>query len=183
MRIIAGKYKGRHIYSANDQSIRPTTDRIKEYIFDILSDFVKDTRVLDLFSGTGSLGLESFSRGANQVTFVDISFQSIKVLKKNLNRINIHDNYHISQKNALTFLRQNREPFDLIFADPPFQWNHYIELLPLTFLKENLSNYGIFVLESERTHEIEWETNIYEILRQKKFDRSLITFFGRKGMG
>jgi 16S rRNA (guanine(966)-N(2))-methyltransferase RsmD len=183
MRIISGKYKGRHIYSANDQSIRPTTDRVKEYIFDILSDFVKDTRVLDLFSGTGSLGLESMSRGASQVTFVDISIQSIKVLKKNLNRINLHDNYHISQKNALTFLRQNREPFDLIFADPPFQWNHYIELLPLTFLQENLSNYGILVLESERTHEIEWETNIYEILRQKKFDRSLITFFGRKGMG
>ena len=183
MRIIAGKYKGRHIYSANDQSIRPTTDRIKEYIFDILSDFVKDTRVLDLFSGTGSLGLESFSRGASQVTFVDISFNSMRVLKKNLSRININENFHITQRSALTFLRQNKEPFDLIFADPPFKWNHYIELLPLTFLQENLSNYGIFVLESERTHEIEWETNIYEILRQKKFDRSLITFFGRKGVG
>lgn len=183
MRIIAGKYKGRHIYAAKDHSIRPTTDRIKEYIFDVLADFVGDTRVLDLFSGTGSLGLESLSRGASEVTFVDIAHQSVKVLQKNLTRINIHKNIQIVQKNALTFLRQNKQPFDLIFADPPFSWDHYIELLPLTFLPENLSAYGIFVLESERTHEIEWETNVYEVLRRKKFDRSLITFFGRKGTG
>jgi 16S rRNA (guanine(966)-N(2))-methyltransferase RsmD len=180
MRIIAGKYKGRHIYSSKNQSIRPTTDRIKEYIFDILNDFTKDCRVLDLFAGSGSLGLESLSRDASNVTFVDIAHNSIKVLKKNIDRIKIHENYTIVQKNALTFLRQNKQSYDLIFADPPFKWNHYIELLPLAFLKENLSDYGIFVLESERTHEIEWETNIYEVIRQKKFDRSLITFFGRK---
>jgi 16S rRNA (guanine(966)-N(2))-methyltransferase RsmD len=180
MRIIAGKYKGRHIYSSKNQSIRPTTDRIKEYIFDILNDFIKDCRVLDLFSGSGSLGLESLSRGASHVTFVDIAYSSIKVLKKNINRIKLNDNYEIVQKNALTFLRQNKQSFDLIFADPPFKWNHYIELLPLAFLKENLNEYGLFVLESERTHEIEWETNIYEVIRQKKYDRSLITFFGRK---
>ena len=135
---------------------------------------------LILRSGSGSLGLESLSRGASHVTFVDIAYSSIKVLKKNINRIKLNDNYEIVQKNALTFLRQNKQSFDLIFADPPFKWNHYIELLPLAFLKENLNEYGLFVLESERTHEIEWETNIYEVIRQKKYDRSLITFFGRK---
>jgi len=72
--------------------------------------------------------------------------------------------------------------FDLIFADPPYRWNHYIELLPLAFLPENLSEYGILVLESEIKHFIEWETNIYEVFRQKKADRSLITFFGRKNV-
>lgn len=180
MRIIAGKYKGRQLFSAKNRSIRPTTDRVKEYIFSILEDYIKDCRVLDLFAGTGSLGLESLSRGASNVTFVENSFQSIKVLKKNLMRVKVIEPYTIVLKNALTFLRQNKEPFDLIFADPPFKWNHYIELLPLSFLPENLSEYGIFVLESERTQEIEWETNIYEILRQKKYDRSLVTFFGRK---
>ncbi len=183
MRIISGKYKGRHLYSSKNQSIRPTTDRIKEYIFDILNDFIRDCRVLDLFSGSGSLGIESLSRGASHVTFVDIAHSSIKVLKKNLNRIPIQDHLDIIQKNSLTFLRQNRQSYDLILADPPFKWNHYYELLPLAFLRENLSEYGIFVLESERTHEIEWDTNVYEVIRQKKFDRSLITFFGRKGVG
>ena len=182
MRVIAGKYKGRHIYSAKNHSIRPTTDRIKEYIFNILSDFLKDARVLDLFAGSGNLGIESLSRGANHITFVDISHNSIKILKKNLLRIKVQENYTVTQKNALTFLRQNREAYDLIFADPPFKWNHYIELLPLAFLQENLSEYGLFVLESEKNHEIEWETNVYEVIRQKKFDRSIITFFGRKGL-
>lgn len=182
MRIIAGKYKGQHIYSAKNQSIRPTTDRIKEYIFNILSEFIPDSRVLDLFSGSGSLGMEALSRGADSVTFVENSYNSIQVLKKNLARIKIQEPYQIIRKNVLTFLRQNKEPYDLIFADPPFKWNRFIELLPLVFLPENLTKYGIFVLESERTHEIEWETNVYEVIRQKRYDRSIITFFSRKGL-
>ena len=80
MRIIAGKYKGQHIYSAKNQSIRPTTDRVKEYIFSILNDFVKDCRVLDLFAGSGSLGLEALSRGSSTISFVENSYNSIKVL-------------------------------------------------------------------------------------------------------
>ena len=180
MRVITGKYKGQHIYSAKNQSIRPTTDRVKEYIFDILGDFVEGCRVLDLFSGSGSLGIEALSRGAESVTFIENSYNSIKVLKKNLHRLKIREPYTIIRKSVLTYLRQNKQPFDLILTDPPFKWNRYIELLPLTFLHENLTDYGIFVLESERTHYIEWETNIYEIIRQKKYDRSLITLFGRK---
>jgi 16S rRNA (guanine966-N2)-methyltransferase len=183
MRIISGKYKGHHLYSANNNSIRPTTDRVKEYIFNILDDFIKGCKVLDLFAGSGSLGLESLSRGAQKTTFVENSYNSIKVLKKNIHKLQLKEPYAIVQKNTLTFLRQNKEPYDLIFADPPYKWDHYIELLPLSFLPENLTNFGILVLESERTHKIEWETNIYEIIRQKKYDRSLITFFGRKDIG
>jgi 16S rRNA (guanine(966)-N(2))-methyltransferase RsmD len=182
MRVIAGKYKGHHLYSAKNQSIRPTTDRIKEHIFSVLNDFVTDCRVLDLFAGSGSLGIEALSRGAESVTFVENSYNSIKVLRKNLERLPLQEPYYVVRKNVLTFLKQNKEPFDLIFADPPFKWNRFIELLPLVFLPENLTEYGIFVLESERTHDIEWETNVYEVLRQKKFDRSIITFFGRKGV-
>lgn len=180
MRIIGGKYKGRHIYSSKNNKIRPTTDRNKEFIFTVLDDFVNDANVLDLFCGSGSLGLEAISRGAKRVSFVDNSYASLRVLSKNIDRIKLKEEHTIIQKNVLTFLRQNKASYDLIFADPPFKWNHYFELIPLTFLPENLSEFGIFVLESERTHNIEWETNIYEIIRQKKYDRSIITFFGRK---
>ena len=182
MRIIGGKYKGRHIYSSKNNKIRPTTDRNKEFIFDILDKFVSDANVLDLFCGSGSLGIEAISRGAKHVTFVDNAFSSLRVLRKNIERIKMKEEYTIVQKNVLTFLRQNKQRYDLIFADPPFKWNHYFELIPLTFLPENLSEFGILVLESEKTHNIEWDTNIYEIIRQKKYDRSLITFFGRKGI-
>lgn len=180
MRIIGGKYKGRHIISSRNNRIRPTTNRNKEFIFNILDKFVNEARVLDLFCGSGSLGLEALSRGARSVTFVDNSFSSLKILRRNITRIKPKEEYQIVQKNVLTFLRQNKQNYDLILADPPFKWNHYYELIPLAFLPENLSEFGILVLESERTHEIEWETNIYEVIRQKKYDRSIITFFGRK---
>ncbi len=182
MRIISGKYKGQQIYAARDQSIRPTTDRIKEFIFNVLSDFVLDALVLDLFCGSGSLGLEAISRGAKSATFVDKSQNSLRVLRRNIHQLKIIEPYTVVKKDVLTFLRQNKQPFDLVFADPPFKWNRYIELLPLVFLPENLTEFGIFVLESERTHDIEWETNVYEVIQQKQFDRSLITFFGRKGV-
>jgi 16S rRNA (guanine966-N2)-methyltransferase len=182
MKIIGGKYKGRHIYSSKNNRIRPTTNRNKEFIFGILNDFVADARVLDLFCGSGSLGLEAISRGAKSVTFIDNSFASLRVLQKNIARIKPKEDHQIVKKNVLTFLRQNKGSYDLILADPPFKWNHYFELLPLTFLPENLSEFGLVVLESEKTHEIEWETNIYEVLRQKKYDRSMITVFGRKGV-
>lgn len=182
MRIIGGKYKGRHIYSSKNNRIRPTTNRNKEFIFNVLDNFVKDANVLDLFCGSGSLGLEAASRGAKHVTFVDSSHSSLRIAQKNIDRIRLKEEYEIVQKNVLTFLRQNKQSYDLIFADPPFKWNHYIELLPLAFLPENLSEFGLLVLESEKTHNIEWETNIYEVIRQKKYDRSVITFFGRRGV-
>lgn len=182
MRIIGGKYKGRHIYSSKNNHIRPTTDRNKGFIFNVLEGFVSGARVLDLFAGSGSLGLEAISRGAKSVTFVDNSYASLRVLRKNIARIKLSEEHEIFEKNVLTFLRQNKESYDLIFADPPFKWNHYIELIPLVFLEENISEFGILVLESEKTHNIEWETNVYEVIRQKTYDRSVITFFGRKGV-
>ncbi len=182
MRIIAGKYKGQQLYAAKDHSIRPTTDRIKEYIFEILGDFVIDALVLDLFAGSGNLGLEALSRGARSVTFVDKSQNALRVLRRNIGKLKIAEPVQIVKKDVLTFLRQNKNPYDLIFADPPYKWDRYIELLPLVFLPENLSEFGIFVLESEKSHNIEWETNVYEVLRQKQFDRGIITFFGRKGV-
>ncbi len=181
MRIISGKYKGRQLVSAKDQSIRPTTDKIKEYIFQLLDDFVLNANVLDLFAGSGSLGLEALSRGAEHVTFVDNSQASLRVLRRNIGRIKVEDPFSVIKKDVLTFLRKNKQPFDLIFADPPFQWDEFDKLLPLIFKAENLTEYGLLVLESEKTHEIQWDGELYEKLRQKKFDRSLITFFCRKG--
>jgi 16S rRNA (guanine966-N2)-methyltransferase len=182
MRISGGKFKGQQIYSSKNDYIRPTTSKNKEYIFNLLDKFVSDARVLDLFCGSGNLGIEAASRGARHVTFLDNSSASLRVLRRNIEKLNPAIQFSIIKMDVLRFLRQNKKQFDLIFADPPYRWNHYIELLPLAFLPENLSEYGILVLESEIKHFIEWETNIYEVFRQKKADRSLITFFGRKNV-
>jgi 16S rRNA (guanine966-N2)-methyltransferase len=182
MRIIAGKYKGRQLHSAKDQSIRPTTNKIKEYIFELLGDFVVDAAILDLFCGSGSLGFEALSRGAHNVTFVDNSQDSLRVLRRNIGQLKIDEPVRVLRKDTLLFLKKNKQPFDLIFADPPFKWDKFNDILPLVFKPENLTDYGLFVVESERSHEVNWEGENYEILRQKQFDRSLITFLTRKGI-
>lgn len=177
MRIIAGKYKGRRLYTATSH-IRPTTDRIKEHIFTILDPFLHGKWVCDLFSGSGSLGLESLSRGAEQVVFVEKSFQSIQVLKKNIQRFEIDDDHEIIHSNVISFLNQNTQPFDFVLADPPFKWSYINELIDGVFKENNLKQDGVFVLESEKSHKVQWESEKFEIIQQKKYDRSIITFFG-----
>ena len=177
MRIIAGKYKGRRLYTATSH-IRPTTDRIKEHIFTILDPFLHGKEVCDLFSGSGSLGLESLSRGAEQVVFVEKSFQSIQVLKKNIQRFEIDDDHEIIHSNVISFLNQNTQPFDFVLADPPFKWSYINELIDGVFKENNLKQDGVFVLESEKSHKVQWESEKFEIIQQKKYDRSIITFFG-----
>ncbi len=120
------------------------------------------------------------SAGASFVTFVDKSFQSIQVLKRNLNHLKITDNYTIIHSDVLSYLKNNTKPVDFILADPPFRWNKLNELLDLVFQKENLRPEGVLILESEKSHSIIWETDRFEIIQQKTFDRSIITFMGWK---
>ena len=165
------------MYTATSH-IRPTTDRIKEHIFAILDPYLNGKEVCDLFAGSGSLGLESLSRGAENVVFVEKSFQSIQVLRKNIQRFEIEGDYEIVQSNVLAFLGQNTRPFEFILADPPFKWKSLNELIDSVFSESNLTRDGIFVLESEKSHHIQWESEKFEIVQQKTYDRSIITFFG-----
>lgn len=101
--------------------IRPTTDRVKESLFNMIQGSVEDARVLDLFSGTGNLGLEALSRGAQGVVFVEKSRKSIQILEKNIQKLKVSEAHQILQKDVISFLQAYQgEPFDLIFADPPF---------------------------------------------------------------
>ncbi len=135
---------------------------------------------MDLFSGSGNLGIEALSRGASRITFVDKSHRSLKVLAHNIDRLGAEELVEAIRQDVLTFLSHNFEPFHLIFADPPFRWGRFDELLPLIFNGSNLAEGGIFVLESEKSHKIIWESDLYQVIRQKKFDRSIITFFAGK---
>lgn len=181
MRIIAGKYKGRQLNASKNQSIRPTTNKIKEYVFSLLDDFVLNANIVDLFCGSGSLGIEALSRGAQNVTFVDNSQDSLRILRRNVNQIKVEEPYKVVRKDAVAFLKGNRQPFDLIFADPPDKWSDFEKALPMLFKSSNLGKYGIVVLENEKSQDINWDSEVFEVLRQKKFDRRLITFLSRKG--
>ena len=122
MRIISGRFKGRVLASFQADHIRPTTDRVKESLFNKWMGYTEGSRVLDLFSGTGNLGLEALSRGCRHVDFVEMNPKSIAIIKKNIEMLKLEKSeYDIFKQDVLLFLKKyNGEPYDLIFIDPPF---------------------------------------------------------------
>lgn len=178
MRIISGLYRGRKLAGGADLSIRPTTDRTKEYIFNVLQDYPVDQRVLDLFSGSGSLGLEALSRAAAKVSFVDNAPASIAVLKDNLAHIKISSHqYEVIRSDALEFCKGSTDgPFGLVLADPPYKYSHIQELIDALIRNHLLQPDGLLVLEHGAKNPIAEKSEIYEIVRQKKISRTLVSF-------
>lgn len=119
MRIVAGRYRGRKLTPPSDDSVRPTTDRIKETVFNILQWDVEGARVLDLFAGSGALGIECLSRGAAEVVFADKSPASVALIRQNLK--GIEGSYRVLTADFMGVLRSGEDKFDLIFIDPPYK--------------------------------------------------------------
>ena len=181
MRIIAGLYKGKRISAGPEKSIRPMTNRNKEIIFSILDDFFVDRRVLDLFCGSGSLGLESLSRGAAQLTFVDQDKSSVQILKENINTLKIdYGRVNVIACDALTYLEKESDSHRLIFADPPFRYDKLQILVNMIFNNHRLDKDGILVLHHEKTNPIQPQSPSYCTVKQKKAGRSLITFLAQE---
>ena len=127
MRIIGGKHRSRVLAEFAGENVRPTSDRAREALFNILALKIYGARVLDLFAGSGALGLESLSRGAREVVFNDCSKDSVAIIKKNLATLKISVNGEeakVYNADYLTCLEQVKGPFDLIFLDPPYRFDY-----------------------------------------------------------
>ena len=148
MRIIAGKYRGRTLAEFRGNDIRPTSDRVKESLFQILSARLMGARVLDLFAGSGALGIEALSRGAAEAVFNDFSRESIAVLKKNLAAVREEAKVYALDFRAC--LKTVTGKFGLIFADPPYRECFTEEILELIVVRGLLEEGGLVILESER---------------------------------
>lgn len=122
MRVIAGSHKGRRLQGPRQDNLRPTADRVKEALFSILTPRLSEARFLDLYAGTGAIGIEALSRGARQATFVEPDAASLKVLRANLAHCQLTSQSHVRDCTAATFLkRAAAEPaYDIVFADPPY---------------------------------------------------------------
>lgn len=148
MRIIGGIYRSRKISSPLSDEIRPTKDRIREAIFSALADSVKNRKTLDLFAGSGSYGLESLSRGATAVTFVDNNNLAIKTIKENINTLGVSDKCQIFVKGYQSFLNTTNEEFSLIFLDPPYAMNIYLDVIEEMLTKKIASADAVIICET-----------------------------------
>ncbi|RMH63031.1 MAG: 16S rRNA (guanine(966)-N(2))-methyltransferase RsmD [Calditrichaeota bacterium] len=181
MRVISGLYKGRKLQAGKDMAIRPTTDRVKEYIFTILDDYIRDKNVVDIFSGSGNLGIEALSRGARHVTFVEKSRTSIRVMRKNLEALPIAPrSYDIIHQPAERFVLQNRRSFDIYFLDPPFDIPGLQGLMDTLMQAPFLDLRDLVVIEHETSNPLALTSPLYDLFRQKKMGRSLISFLQKK---
>ena len=177
MRIISGLYKGRKLISSSDFSIRPTTDRVKEFIFNVLQNFPEGKKVVDIFSGSGSLGLEALSRGAVHVVFVEKAETALKILEQNIKNLSVPpDKYQIIKADAIRFAETEKMTIDLCLLDPPFVYPQLQNLIELLFTNAFFTRESIAVVEHEISNPLALDAPEYNILKQKKFGRSLITF-------
>ena len=179
MRIIGGKFRSRVLASFDGEDVRPTADRVKESLFNILSLRFYGARVLDLFCGTGALGLESLSRGAREVVFNDQSKQSVTLLKKNLKTLKLQEGNEVKVCNldASVFLDGAREPFDLIFIDPPYALGAVSDAIDRLVRADMLRRGAIVVAESDRATPFENHEeleNLFTDLRHKTYGPSHI---------
>lgn len=175
MRIISGSLGGRTIKSPKglNKHIRPTTDKARESLFNILSHRInfEGIQCIDLFCGTGSLGLECLSRGASRCTFVDTH---TRLVYENIKSLNLNDRCEIIKEEVLSFLRRSTQRYDVGFADPPYRFQHYNELITL------VSNcVDLFILEHNTPIT---ELSIYEnkVVMQRTIGKSQFTFINFK---
>ena len=177
MRVIGGKYRSRVLASFEGDNVRPTADRVKESLFNILSLRFYGARVLDLFSGSGSLGIESLSRGAGEVVFNDVSKDSIAILRKNLKTLNIAEGagVRVHTLDAQLCLTAQKEPFDIIFIDPPYRLECGVEAIKTIAAKRLLKEDGVLVFERDRS--FEGEIDGLEAYDERKYGKTFLTFF------
>ena len=170
MKIISGLYKGRKIEGYNLDGTRPTMERVKESLFAIIQNNMADTVVLDLFSGSGNLGIEALSKGAKYAYLVDYNAKAAKTIKKNLDTIGIKDAEVINMDylKALDYFKDHNIRFDLIFLDPPYQTN-FIEKSIEKITEYNLLNKeGLIICESDTLDRIVYNDD-YKIIKDKKY--------------
>ena len=179
MRVISGKLKGRILKGYNIKGTRPTMDRVKESLFAIIQDYLDDSTVLDLFAGSGNLGIEAISNGASKCYFVDNNKECIKVINDNINTFKINNQAVLLNKDYLKALNdfKNNVKFDIIFIDPPYKYNIKKELLEIILSNNILNDNGIIVFEYSNDEEI--NNDNFMLLKNKKYGDKYISVYQR----
>lgn len=178
MRIIAGSLRGRRLNPPATLPVRPTTDMARESLFNILNNYVdyEDCAVMDLFAGTGAMSLEFVSRGAKEVTSIDINNQCTDFIKASAKQFGVN-NIHVVRADAFDLIKRAYKKFDIIFADPPYALENLPQLPDLIFEHDLLTDDGIFILEHPRDYHFEEHPHFWQ---HRNYGKVNFTFFAQK---
>jgi len=183
MRIIGGKYKGKRIKSLPKRSdtklLRPTTDRVKESVFSILNNYLEGVKFLDLFAGTGNVGIEAISRGAGKVIFVENDKRFCNLIRENLKKLGVErEKYEIicdDYTSAIKKLAKRGEKFDFIYADPPYEKGYYTRIVNMIKNFDLLDEDGLLILEEPKNTPFLPEDEKW-IVERRGYGTTLVTF-------
>ncbi len=176
MRIITGKLKGRKLHIKKDADVRPTSDRIKESVFNKIEvyKYLQNSDVLDLFCGSGSLGFEAISRGAKQVYFIDNNHENIQLIQKNAKQFDVIHQINTRIEDAMHFLEHPIAGFDFIFCDPPYNYPFIQEIVDLILTNNWLKKEGWLILEHDKA--LNFDEHDFCFF-SKSFGRTTISIF------
>ncbi|MGN0106914.1 MAG: 16S rRNA (guanine(966)-N(2))-methyltransferase RsmD [Hominilimicola sp.] len=176
MRIISGRKRGHKLFEFEGDDVRPTTDRVKESIFNLIQSFVPDAVCLDMFAGSGALSFEAISRGAKRAVCIDSDKRSIDIIKKNALSLGFMEDCDILNMSCFDYIEETEEKFDIVFLDPPYNKNFVEPVLDALIRNDVLNEDGIIVLESDGT-DFHGEFEGIEVYRQRKYGRTYITIY------
>ena len=176
MRIISGSKRGHKLLEFEGENVRPTTDRVKESVFNLIQGFVPDAVCLDMFAGSGALSFEAISRGAQKAVCIDSDKRSIDIIKKNALSLGFLEDCDIVNMSCFDYVERTTEKFDIVFLDPPYNKNFIEPVLDALIKNDVLNEDGIIVLESDGT-DFHDEFEGLDIYRQRKYGRTYITIY------
>lgn len=178
MRVISGKAGGTTLETIPGDDTRPTTDRVKESLFNMIQFEIKNKRVLDLFAGSGALGIESASRGAKDVVLVENNRACKNIINENIDNSNLN-NIKLYMKDSFDYLEKNVENFDIVFLDPPYFENLEKKAIEKILEKGILNLNGLVIVEKDKKDKTKLEFDGLEVIKEKKYGRTIIVIFRR----
>lgn len=186
MRIITGKFKGRKLNALRGDKVRPTSDRVKESLFSILRPRIQDANFLDLCAGSGNIGIEALSQGASRVTFVDYSSRSVAIIKENLAKCNLTPKSPLitvirkSVRQAIDILTERGEKFELIYFDPPYDSDIYVETLHEIDNKSIIADRGLMIAEHSHNKELPDSIGKLSLKDIREYGNTALSFYTSK---
>lgn len=180
MRVITGTAKGRRLKELEGMETRPTTDRVKESMFSIIQFELEGRRVLDLFGGTGQLGIEALSRGAEHCVFVDLRREAVQLIRDNLVHTELSEKAEVVQSDYLAYLTRSKETFDVIFLDPPYGEEIIKKALQTITRIDKVSENGIIICENRSN--FDWPTvpEPYELEKEYLYGKIKVALYRRR---